>query len=70
MKLLPEVLLSPWHPVRIEGRRQPGRIVKSRARDLTEAILWHGGEGAASRDAFRDLQSDERSALLAFLSSL
>ncbi len=41
-----------------------------RARDLTEAILWHGGEAEASRDRFRDLAREERADLLQFLSSL
>lgn len=41
-----------------------------RARNLTEAILWHGGEAEASRDAFKALSYDDRQALLAFLNSL
>ncbi len=41
-----------------------------RARNLTEAILWHGGEAAVSRDAFLCMPKPEREALLAFLSSL
>jgi CxxC motif-containing protein (DUF1111 family) len=41
-----------------------------RARDLNEAILWHGGEAEASRDAFSKLPRKERDDLLAFLSSL
>ena len=41
-----------------------------RARTLAEAILWHGGEAQASRDAFVALPAAERSALLAFLESL
>lgn len=41
-----------------------------RARDVREAILWHGAEGAASRDAFRAMSKDDRAALLAFLGSL
>ena len=41
-----------------------------RARNLTEAILWHGGEGQPSRDAFRAMSNEERGALLAFLKSL
>ena len=41
-----------------------------RARNLTEAILWHGGEGAASRDAFIGLTKEEREALIRFLNSL
>ena len=41
-----------------------------RARDLTEAILWHGGEAEGSREAFRSMPKPERDALLAFLGSL
>ena len=41
-----------------------------RARSLTEAILWHGGEAQQARDAFAALQKSDRQALLAFLESL
>jgi CxxC motif-containing protein (DUF1111 family) len=41
-----------------------------RARTLTEAILWHGGEAQASRDAFAALPADDREKLIAFLESL
>lgn len=41
-----------------------------RARNLTEAILWHGGEAAASKDAFANLPESSRNDLLAFLESL
>jgi hypothetical protein len=41
-----------------------------RARTLTEAILWHGGEAAAARDAFKAMARTERDALLRFLESL
>jgi CxxC motif-containing protein (DUF1111 family) len=41
-----------------------------RARNLTEAILWHGGEAQASRDAFAALSKADRDALLAFVNSL
>lgn len=41
-----------------------------RARGFAEAILWHGGEAAASRDAFRALSAEDRDALVAFLGSL
>jgi CxxC motif-containing protein (DUF1111 family) len=41
-----------------------------RARDTSEAILWHGGEGAAARDAYRAMDADERAALLRFVESL
>ncbi|MEM6335314.1 MAG: di-heme oxidoredictase family protein, partial [Bacteroidota bacterium] len=41
-----------------------------RARNLEEAILWHGGEADASRQRFKALSKDERDALLRFLRSL
>ncbi|MEO0796915.1 MAG: di-heme oxidoredictase family protein [Verrucomicrobiota bacterium] len=41
-----------------------------RARNLEEAILWHGGEAEASRDAYKGLTADERAQLLKFLESL
>ena len=41
-----------------------------RARDLSEAILWHGGEAHAARERFRSLPARERRELLAFLESL
>jgi CxxC motif-containing protein (DUF1111 family) len=41
-----------------------------RARTLTEAILWHGGEAQAARDAFVAMERHQREALLAFLQSL
>ena len=41
-----------------------------RARNLTEAILWHGGEAQASRDGFAALDPQERAALIRFLESL
>jgi CxxC motif-containing protein (DUF1111 family) len=40
-----------------------------RARTVAEAILWHGGEALAARDAFRALTAIDRQALLQFLSS-
>jgi CxxC motif-containing protein (DUF1111 family) len=41
-----------------------------RAATILEAILWHGGEGIPSVEAFKALSSGDREALLAFLSSL
>ncbi len=41
-----------------------------RARSLTEAILWHGGEAKAARDRFAALAAADRKALLTFLESL
>jgi CxxC motif-containing protein (DUF1111 family) len=47
-----------------------GYLHDSRARSLTEAILWHGGEATASRQRFQALPKADRDALLAFLRSL
>lgn len=41
-----------------------------RARSLSEAILWHGGEANTAKEKFRTATSAERNALLAFLRSL
>ena len=41
-----------------------------RARDLLEAILWHGGEARAARERVRRLAKSDRDALLRFLESL
>jgi CxxC motif-containing protein (DUF1111 family) len=41
-----------------------------RARNLLEAILWHGGEARAARDRFARLSARERADVLAFLESL
>jgi CxxC motif-containing protein (DUF1111 family) len=41
-----------------------------RARGLLEAILWHGGEATASREAVRAMDREDREALLLFLTSL
>ncbi len=41
-----------------------------RARSLEEAVLWHGGEAAASRDAFAAAPAALRADLIAFLESL
>ena len=41
-----------------------------RARSLEEAVLWHGGEAAAARDAYAHFSASERAALIAFLENL
>jgi CxxC motif-containing protein (DUF1111 family) len=41
-----------------------------RARNLTEAILWHGGEAQKARNAFAGLPNNDRQTLLTFLESL
>ena len=41
-----------------------------RARNLTEAVLWHGGEAESARERFTQLSASERRSLVAFLESL
>ena len=41
-----------------------------RARNLLEAILWHGGEAEKARQIVLDYDQNERTALLSFLESL
>ncbi|MEM9212207.1 MAG: di-heme oxidoredictase family protein, partial [Pseudomonadota bacterium] len=41
-----------------------------RARNLLEAILWHGGEAQPHRDAVVDMTKADRDALITFLESL
>ena len=41
-----------------------------RARGIAEAILWHDGEAAAAKEAFRTMAAPQRGDLLTFLRSL
>jgi CxxC motif-containing protein (DUF1111 family) len=41
-----------------------------RARNLAEAILWHGGEAKKARETFRAMPRADREDLIAFLNSL
>jgi CxxC motif-containing protein (DUF1111 family) len=41
-----------------------------RARSIEEAILWHGGEGEASKNSYQALSSSSKQDLLRFLESL
>lgn len=49
---------------------KPVFLHDGRARSIEEAILWHGGEAAASQKAFKALPKSDRRALLDFLNSL
>lgn len=55
---------------RVAGSTPIGYLHDGRARNLTEAIVWHGGEAAASRQRFVAFSKADRDALLAFLNSL
>lgn len=71
-------LTSEWRTAPLWGlglaeQAQGGRMFllhDGRARSLREAIEYHGGEGAASRSAFRSLPPDRQELLLAYLRSL
>jgi CxxC motif-containing protein (DUF1111 family) len=41
-----------------------------RAKNITEAILWHGGEALNSKNKFKALSTQERTDLLQFINSL
>ncbi|MEH6406554.1 MAG: di-heme oxidoredictase family protein [Leeuwenhoekiella sp.] len=41
-----------------------------RAKSITEAILWHGGEAEASKNKFKQLEASDRADLLEFINSL
>jgi CxxC motif-containing protein (DUF1111 family) len=41
-----------------------------RARNINEAIMWHGGEANPSKEGFRKLSKADREALLKFINSL
>jgi hypothetical protein len=41
-----------------------------RARNFVEAIMWHGGEGEASKNKFKNMSKKQRDQLVQFLGSL
>lgn len=41
-----------------------------RAKNITEAILWHGGEALSAKNKFKQLPAQDRAALLEFINSL
>lgn len=64
---------TPLWGLGLSARFQGGQafyLHDGRATTLEEAIEHHGGEGSASREAFRNLGPAERASLLAFLQSL
>lgn len=46
-----------------------GFLHDGRARNILEAILWHGGEAAASAKAVAEMPADDRAALIQFVES-
>lgn len=62
------VLGTPNDPFNPNGNpEQANYLHDGRARTLMEAILWHGGEGAASRDMVLAMESAERDALIEYV---
>ncbi len=53
-----------------KNNRAPYYLHDGRARTLTEAILWHGGEAQKSRTQFTQLPKADRDAIITFLKSL
>jgi CxxC motif-containing protein (DUF1111 family) len=49
---------------------EPPFLHHGRATLISEAIIYHGGEAQASRDAFAQLSSDDRAAIVEFLKTL
>jgi CxxC motif-containing protein (DUF1111 family) len=41
-----------------------------RARNYTEAIMWHGGDASRSREKFRNMTKEERAAVVKFLEAI
>jgi CxxC motif-containing protein (DUF1111 family) len=60
-----------WGLGLVEAVNNHNRLLHDgRARGFAEAILWHGGEGEAAKEAFRKAAKEEREALVRFLGSL
>ena len=61
-----------WNIGHTAGVNESGEayLHDGRARTLEEAILWHGGEAEAAKNAFRNLPAADREALITFLKSL
>ena len=49
------------------NKKTPRLLHDGRARDFQEAILWHGGEAAKSKELYKNLKKEERKKLLEFL---
>lgn len=54
----------------IDHHGQGALLHDGRARNILEAILWHGGEALPARDHVANLSPGDRQALISFLSSL
>ncbi|MBQ0797183.1 di-heme oxidoredictase family protein [Zhongshania sp.] len=56
--------------IRAENSDNARLLHDGRGRSIAEAILWHGGEAAASKSRFTQLSESEHAALLHFLKAL
>lgn len=54
----------------LKFRKKQGYLHDGRARSLEEAILWHGGEAEQSKQLFKQLNQNERQAMIAFLKAI
>ncbi len=62
---------SLWGLGLFEKVNSPGYYLHDgRARSVTEAIMWHGGEAAASKVYFSKLSKSDRALVLKFLGTL
>jgi len=51
-------------------RKKPDYLHDGRARNLEEAILWHGGEAQASKESFMSLEESKREMIIKFIGTL
>lgn len=61
---------APLWGIGLPDEGQERYLHDGRARGLAEAILWHGGEAAKAREAFRNAPAASREDLILFLKSL
>ncbi|MFK7872828.1 MAG: di-heme oxidoredictase family protein [Oligoflexales bacterium] len=54
----------------VSGLEDMSLLHDGRARNVMEAILWHGGEASGAREAFKSLSASERQNLIDFVHSL
>lgn len=59
-----------WGLGLFEGKGDSRFLHDGRAKTLREAILWHGGEGLVSKQAFEQLEQQQQADLIAFLRSI
>ena len=52
------------------NKEDPNLLHDGRARNFEEAILWHGGEAKASKEAYKSLDKEQREKLIEFLKEL